>query len=400
MPSKTACVEVRVPFIADEGTSQLHVETLAVRRLRNIQALDLRLSPRLNVIVGDNGHGKTSVLEAIYLAATTKSFRADRLATVIQEGAEGGSSVVCVVEGGVPREQRLVLTGRSRSARVDGKAPSTLSAYATRTPVVAFCPGDLTLVGGSASGRRRLLDRVMLFVDPPGAESRARYDRALRSRQRVLAERGVRSPDLDAFEAVMATEGSRFSQARARAAERVLAELGRTFERVAARGTLGASRYQAGGVDDPALFARRLAEARPADMRRGAASFGPQRDELEITLLGRPARTHGSQGQQRLFALALKLAELECIRAARGADPVLLLDDVSSELDQERTLAVIELVAQNRGQIFVTTTRLDLVPTGSFGPSERSDFRLIGGAVAAAPPGADEPQKSQYKPAK
>jgi DNA replication and repair protein RecF len=207
----------------------------------------------------------------------------------------------------------------------------------------------------------------------------------MRSRQRVLTERGPAARDLDAFEAVMATEGARHALARRRAAERVVEELGHSFVRLAAQGTPVIARYAPGGSEDAAEFRQRLERGRDVDARRGSSSFGPHRDELELTLLGRPARTHASQGQQRLLALALKLAELECVREARGADPILLLDDVSSELDPERTRAVHDLVLGNRGQVFVTTTRLDLFPTGTFAPAERADFRLVRGALAERP---------------
>jgi DNA replication and repair protein RecF len=363
--------------------SSLHLQHLTIRRVRNIEALELTPSPRLNVIAGDNGHGKTSVLEAIYLVATTKSFRAEKLATLIKEGTEGASVTAQIDEGGARREQRFQLGERSRVARLDGKPPPTLAAYAVRTPVVVFAPADLELVSGGASGRRRLLERVGLFVDSPGADARLRYERAMRSRQRALTERGPAARDLDAFEAVMAAAGARHALARRRSAERVVEELEGSFSRLAARGTPVVARYVPGGSEDEATFRLKLESARDQDARRGAASFGPHRDELELTLLGRSARTHASQGQQRLLALALKLAELECIREARGADPVLLLDDVSSELDPERTQAVYDLVLRNHGQVFVTTTRLDLFPTGAFAPSERADFRLVRGAFAA-----------------
>jgi DNA replication and repair protein RecF len=337
------------------------------------------------VIVGDNGHGKTSVLEALYLSLTTKSFRAEKLATLIREGDENATVVAEVSEDGARREQRVVLSGRSRIVRLDGKPPKSLTAYATRSPVVAFCPADLELVSGGASGRRRLLDRVGLFVDPPGADARLRYERALRSRQRVLVERGSSARELDAFEQVMAREGARFAAARARSTARVIEELGRAFARLAPRGTEVTAEYAPGGSEDERTFLETIEAARDLDARRGSASFGPQRDELTLNLFGRSARAHASQGQQRLLALALKLAELECIRSARKADPVLLLDDVSSELDPDRTNAVYGLVSSSRGQVFVTTTRLDLFPESAFGHAERADFRLVSGALADPP---------------
>jgi DNA replication and repair protein RecF len=361
--------------------SALRFERLAIRGLRNLTALELEPAPRLNVIVGDNGQGKTSVLEGLYLVATTKSFRAERLATLIQAGTEQASVVARVTEDGLGREQRTVLGPRSRIVRLDGKAPKSLGGYATRTPVVVFSPADLELVSGGASGRRRLLDRVGLFVDAPGADARLRYEHAMRSRQRVLDERGPHARELDAFEEVMAADGARFALARARAAEGIGERLGATFARIAAPELGIRVGYVPGGLTDASLFKAKLAEQRPADARRGAANFGPHRDELELELDGRPARSHASQGQQRLLTLALKLTELDCIREARGAHPVLLLDDVSSELDPERTLAVHELLMTTQSQVFVTTTRADLFPERAAASSERADFRLAGGAL-------------------
>jgi DNA replication and repair protein RecF len=362
-------------------TGSLRFERLSIRGLRNLTSLELEPASRLNVIVGDNGQGKTSVLEALYLVATTKSFRAERLATLIQAGREQASVVARISEGGDAREQRTVLAERSRVVRLDGKPPKSLGAYATRTPVVAFCPSDLELVSGSASGRRRLLDRVALFIDPPGAEARLRYERALRSRQRVLEERGPTARDLAPFEAVMAEEGARFALARQRAAAGITERLSTTFGQLATRALGVELRYLAGGSTDPAEFAQKLAGLREADARRGAATFGPQRDELELELDGRPARSHASQGQQRLLTLALKLTELDCIREARGAHPVLLLDDVSSELDPERTAAVHELLRATPSQIFITTTRDDLFPRPLERSPERADFRLSNGVL-------------------
>jgi DNA replication and repair protein RecF len=364
-------------------TSALLFERLVIRGVRNLTALELAPAPRLNVIVGDNGQGKTSVLEALYLVATTKSFRAERLATLIQAGTEQASVGAVVSEASLRREQRTVLGPRSRVVRLDGKAPKSLAGYATRTPVVVFSPADLQLVSGSASGRRRLLDRVALYLDPPGTDARLRYEHALRSRQRVLEERGPAARELDAFEEIMAEDGARFALARERAADGVRERLAATFGRLAAPELLVTANYVAGGTSERELFRQRLIAARPADTRRGAATFGPQRDELELELAARPARSHASQGQQRLLTLALKLTELDCIRAARGAHPVLLLDDVSSELDPERTLAVHDLLMNTESQVFVTTTRADLFPERPAQGSERADFRLADGRLSS-----------------
>jgi DNA replication and repair protein RecF len=364
------------PFVA------LRFERVQIRRLRNIDAIDLEPASRLNVIVGDNGQGKTSLLEALYLVATTKSFRSERLAPVVQTGAEQAIVTASVSESGMHREQRAVVSPERRSVLLDGKHPSSLAQYATRTPVVVFHPADLELVSGGATPRRTLLDRVALYVDPPSATARSRYQRALRSRQKTLEERGTGARELEAFEAVMAQEGARLAVGRERAWAAVSERLGPALAGVASPDTNVSARYVPGGPAEATTFRTRLIESRSLDLRRGTATFGPQRDEIEISVDERPARQCASQGQQRLITLALKFAELECVRQARGAHPVLLLDDVSSELDPERTRAVATWLHASESQVFVTTTRSDLFRDTELGPHDRADFRLVLGALA------------------
>ncbi len=360
----------------------LRFEHVSIRHLRNINSIDFDPAPRLNVVVGDNGQGKTSLLEALYLVATTKSFRSERLAPIVQTGAERAVVTARISESGAHREQRAIVSLERRSVLIDDKHPSSLAHYATRTPIVAFHPADLELVSGGATPRRTLLDRVGLYVDPPGALARTRFQRALRSRQKALEERGTAARELEAFEAVVAQEGARLALQRERAWAALEERLGPALARVAAPETSVTARYVPGGPTDAGEFAERLVASRAADLRRGAATFGPQRDELELSVDGRAARACASQGQQRLITLALKFAELECVRLARGAHPVLLLDDVSSELDPERTRAVAAWLDASESQVFVTTTRRDLFRDGPIAPPDRADFTLVQGKLA------------------
>ena len=359
----------------------LRFERVSIRRVRNIDSLDFEPAPRLNVIAGDNGQGKTSLLEALYVVATTKSFRTERLAPIVQTGAEQGSVTASISESGALREQRAIVSPERRSVLLDGKHPSALALYATKTPVVVFHPADLELVSGGATPRRTLLDRVALYVDPPSSLARSRYQRALRSRQKALEERGTAARELEAFETVMAEEGARLAVGRARAWAVVSERLGPALENVAAPEARVEARYVPGGPTDAATFAGRLVETRALDLRRGTATFGPQRDEIELLVDGRSARQCASQGQQRLITLALKFSELECVREARGAHPVLLLDDVSSELDAERMRAVASWLRASESQIFITTTRRDLFHDAGVKAPDRRDFRVIRGAL-------------------
>jgi DNA replication and repair protein RecF len=363
------------------SVASLRFEKVRLASFRNIPSAALEPSPRLNLIWGNNGQGKTSVLEALYAVATTRSFRTDKLQQCIQTGAEQTIVAASVCEEAFTRQLTLRLTPKSRSVELDGKRPKTLSSYAVRTPVVVFHPRDLELVIGSASERRRLLDRLILYADPPGAEAARRYAEAVKDRQKLLEVRGVGAAELVDFERVAAEHGARFARARAEAAERLLPELTAAFRSVTPPSLVLAASYEPGGTQSVQDFEAQLRARRPEDARRGRASFGPQRDELSLLVDGRPARSDASQGQQRLLSLSLKLAELRCIESTRRAHPVLLLDDVSSELDAQRTDSVLALLQASQGQIFVTTTRPELFQTAAFPASERADFRVDSGTI-------------------
>jgi DNA replication and repair protein RecF len=363
-------------------TARIVFEKVRIEGFRNIAVLDFQPSPGINVVTGDNGHGKTSLLEALYFVATTRSFRTEKPRELIREGSELLVVRARVVESSIAREQRVALGPKTRSVQTDGKKPETLAAYATRTPVVVFHPGDLTILTGGASERRTLLDRVALFMDPASADHRHRYARAARARKAVLEERGTLAADLPALEQLMARHGSELSRARLAAADRLVAALGPIVRNIAAPDVVVTARFAAGGSLDEAELLAELGRRREQDLRQRTVGFGPQRDDFEVRLNGRSVRRHASQGQQRILTLAVKAAELSCVRDARRAEPVLLLDDVSSELDPARTGAVFEFLHETKSQVFVTTTRPELFATPRLSDGARVDFRLVAGAFA------------------
>ncbi len=356
-------------------------QRVVLSEFRNFSRAVFEPTARLNVISGDNGQGKTSLLEALYFVATTKSFRTERMPTLIRHGASEAWVRAELLEASHAREQVATLSPGARRGLLDGKRPKRLVDYAQRTPIVAFHPGDLELVAGASSVRRRLLDRVALFVDAGGYDRKSRYERALKERQRALEERGERAPDLDAYELLAAEEGARYQLARVRAAEALIELIGPQFARLAPAGLRLEVRYVQGGSTLVQDFQRELLARRSKDRLRRAPSYGPGKDDLELTLGQSLARSHASQGQQRILTLALKLAELGCISRARGFPAVLLLDDVSSELDPSRTGAVYEVLRTSASQVFVTTTRPELFPTPDAQGSERQDFTIESGTL-------------------
>jgi len=364
-----------------EQAGRVVLRRLQIGNFRNIDRISFEPAPRLNLIAGDNGQGKTSVIEALYVLSTTRSFRTGRLLEVIEQGHERAYLRAQVASLGLNRDLAAEIGARSKTFQLDGKKPKRKLDYALSTPVIAFHPGDLLLASGPAGVRRALLDRVLVYLDPGGAEARLRYQEASRERQRLLAERGIQARELDAYETVLAAQGARFALGRRRAAEELLGHLGPTFARMGPTDLELQADYRPGGHEDPAVFLHELQKRRPQDQRRGVASFGPQKDEIELVLGGRPLRSHGSQGQQRIVTLALKVAELHGVREVTRVEPMLLLDDVSSELDQARTTAVFRFLRDTKSQVFVTTTRPELFRDVELEPSERSDFRMVRGAL-------------------
>lgn len=361
--------------------ASLRFEKARLASFRNIESALIEPSPRLNLIWGDNGQGKTSVLEALYAVATTRSFRTEKLAQALRSGDEQARVTATVREQDFTRELGLRFGQRGRSVELDGKRPQTLASYAVKTPVVVFHPRDLELVTGGAVERRRLLDRLILYADPTGAEAGRRYAEALKERQRLLEQRGVAAQELADFESVAAEHGARFARARAEASDRLIPELLGAFDSVTPTSLTLRAAYVPGGSQNREDFEAELRARRPEDSRRGRASFGPQRDELALEVLGRAARSDASQGQQRLLSLSLKLSELRCVEQSRRARPVLLLDDVSSELDATRTESVLALLRASEGQIFVTTTRPELFKGSTFATSDRAEFQVENGVV-------------------
>jgi DNA replication and repair protein RecF len=359
----------------------LRIRNLALRNFRNVERADLIDLSRFTVLSGDNGQGKTSVLEAIYLVCTSRSFRTSQLGEIVRHGSTTASVRALFLEGSEEREQTVGLEGRVRKVTLHGKRPPNLAAYATASPVVAFHPGEMVLSSGPASKRRTLLDRIALFVDPTSMDHLQRYTAASRSRQRTLELRGTEASELDAFEQLMARHGAGLTRARAQASEHIIDELKRAFHRITAETRPLEARYEPGGSSDEAQLAEALKTGRERDRHRRSAGTGPHRDDLAITLGGFDVRVEASQGEHRAVTLALKMAELACISRARAAQPVLLLDDVSSELDLARTALLFDLLRETPGQLLLTTTRPSLIDTRGLQAGERRDFRVERGVL-------------------
>jgi DNA replication and repair protein RecF len=343
----------------------LRLLAVDIADFRNLERASLAPSPRATVLVGENGQGKTNFLESIYLLATLKPLRASRLAELVRFGADRARVACDLAAPGGPRRVAVELTATARTASVDGKPLGSgvrLDEYFDGLTAVCFAPDDLLLVKGGPEGRRRFLDRAA-FNRWPAVLGEARdYVRALRERNAALRT----APEVEpSFRAPLVRAGARLLRRRRDLVAEVGPRLEEAFRQIsgpaAPAARLSYRPYAGVGADgdEPAIAASleaSLERRLERDRERGFTSAGPHMDDLALALDGRGARPFASQGQQRALVLALKIAEIENLRAVIGRPPILLLDDVSSELDPQKNRYLLEYVSALPAQAFLTTT--------------------------------------------
>jgi DNA replication and repair protein RecF len=344
------------------------VESVGVLDFRNLANFEVRLGPGINLLWGANGAGKTNLLEATYMALVGRSCRTRDDRETIAFG-HGLSRVEATVDAGGQRHRFLCSISRTEGRRhlVDGSAAGPQSSD-QRPPVAVFMPDRLALVKGPPANRRSHLDGFWAALWPSRAESRKRYSRALAQRNALLGRirGGAGATDtLDAWDAELAVAGIELMVNRREAAGR----LAPAFEAAAA--SLGLAQDAAiayrprSEATEPGALAAELAERREGDVARGYTGWGPHHDELAIESGGRSLRRYGSQGQQRAALLALLFAERDVLVADGRPAPLMLLDDVTSELDAEHRGLLVAHLAGGGGQAVVTATEPDHLPASA-----------------------------------
>ncbi len=361
------------------GENPSRIAAFRARGFRNLAELDVEPGPHFNVIHGDNGAGKSNMLEAIYYLGALKSFRGAKADDLVGLEARTALLDAMLTGGSAPPHRLRVEMGRTqrRQLQLDGKRPRSTSAWFQTTRMVLFHPGDLVLAAGSGDKRRAFLDRVLEQMDPIYASTLASYERALRSRNRLLKDERVDRRSVRAYDAILSKAGAVVGQARRRLVEDLAPRVERAFSEVFAGEVPLTVRYAPRVDPSEASIAEALERAFEKDRARGFTADGPHGDDLELRLHEVGARYHGSQGQHRTIVLALKTAELDLLSERTGRVPILLLDDVSSELDRGRNRRFFEVLSQTGGQVFLTTTHPEFILL----ENDRIDFRVDRGRV-------------------
>jgi DNA replication and repair protein RecF len=341
------------------------VTVIEARPLRSLVQARIELGTGILSLVGPNGVGKTNLLEALYFALTGRSFRtSDRRDLIPFGGSFARAEATIRDEDGIERHL-LASVSRAEGRRhlLDGSAADPATLARNRPAVAVFSPDRLSLIKGPPAERRAHLDGFIAARWPHRAELRQRFGQALAQRNALVARiaAGHGTPNqLDTWDAAVAEAAAAVVAARTEA----VSELTGPFATAAAELGLeggGEVEYAPRATGSAEEIRTGLGERREADLRLGRTSWGPHLDEVKFNAAGRSLRRYGSQGQQRAALLALLFAERDVLLAARGVAPLLLLDDVMSELDPDRRSRLIERLASG-GQAIISAAAEDSLP--------------------------------------
>ena len=363
----------------------MFLKNITFRNFRNYESLHLQFSAGANLIAGENAQGKTNILEGIYFLSTAKSHRTNRDDELIQHG-----KLWFYLKGQVETRHALSLhvveitnaCGEKKRVRINGKPQERISSVIGKINVVMFSPEDLSLVKGAPSERRRFLDILISRISPSYLHALQEYYSALRQRNELLrsirdkGEYKIRPYDsLDSWDTLLVKSGSEVMRQRIS----IVSELAELAKEKHKQLTSGREEFyveyqsqldglmglwppakpgvMGSGIDE--VYGKRLDSIVDLDVKRGSTSVGPHRDDLIFTIDGVDARRFCSQGQQRTGVLSLKLANLELIGKKLDEYPIILLDDVASELDESRASFLFDLLSKIPVQTFLTATSFD-----------------------------------------
>ena len=354
------------------------VGRVSLRAFRNIAQETVEPGAHFNVIHGENGAGKSNLLEAIYYLGSLQSFRGGKADDLIhlEQNAAAFSCDLHAKPLSRALEVRLSRSG-PRRVTIDGKRPRATADWHRAVQMVLFHPGHIRIASAGPDLRRSFVDRILEQIDPVFGPSRATYDKALRSRNRLLKSERVDPRSIKAYDEILSKSGEVVGQSRAALIQDLSPRVTRAFDDVIGE-DLGFTMTYAPRVEPTeAAIRHALEESFRKDCARGFTADGPHGDDITFLVGGSSAKQRASQGQQRAIVLALKVAELDILSARTQKVPILLLDDVSSELDRSRNRRFFELLAKLGGQVFLTTTHPEFILL----EENRVDFKVQSGSV-------------------
>lgn len=358
-----------------QPVAQVHVTRLSLTDFRNYQALALDLAPGAVVLTGENGAGKTNLLEAVSFLSPGRGLRRAKFDDVARVGAETGFAIHARLEG--PFGECEIGTGTAgmqpgaetgRRLRINGETARTADAMLEWVRVLWLTPAMDALFTGPAGDRRRFLDRLVLAIDPAHGRRALDYEKAMRARNRLLSEDSRDAGWFDAIETQMAETGVAIAAARAEMVrllaamnERLPADGPFPIAEIALEGTIDAEIGQNAAVDVEEMFRRLLRDHRPRDRAAGRTLEGPHRSELLVRHVPKdmPA-ARCSTGEQKALLVGLILAHARLTGELSGSAPILLLDEISAHFDPDRRAALFSILEELNCQAFMTGTEASL----------------------------------------
>jgi len=329
----------------------LHLKTIVLKDFRLFRETALHFRDGINLICGANGQGKTSLLEAIYLLVSGRSFRTTGRSDLIREGCDRFAVEAQFIKQGVDQRVSFFSDGKNKRVLHNGTPCQTMAEMLGLMPGVVMTPDDSVLIKGGPQGRRRLLDLHLAQVDPLYVHHIMRYTRAMRQRNFLL--RKPNDLSIEVWEQQMATSGSYIAKMRGLATEGLSEESESIYSFIAEDVGKLSLRYRTKGAD-----VEQYAKARAKEREVGYSLVGPHRDELIITLDGREAKSFASEGQQRSIIAAIRLAEWKRLEKLVAEPPLMMIDDLGVSLDAARRKRLMEL-ASSLGQVFLTAVDAD-----------------------------------------
>ncbi len=359
----------------------MNLENLSLTNFRNIDQAVLTPAPQFNVFWGDNAQGKTNLLEAIYLLATLKSFRSAKNEDFIRHGKVDCRIAAEVCSLKVRHRMDLSITSQGKSPRIDAKEARYPERYLGLLHPVLFSPEEVGIVKGFPAGRRALLDRAVFQTDQDFLLLARNFSRCLKQRNQLL-KNGTSSKTLEPWSEQLIQAGARLRQARTIYLNRMVPLLHETYRSISGDKEQADLQYPGAGEDLQELensLRADLQRCADRELRQGITLAGPHRDDPQFLIDGRSLRLYGSQGQQRSYMLAFKTAQIMDLEQRTGQQPVLLLDDMTSELDRRRQGFFFRFLLERRGQVFITTT--DVQPLLNEGLHQARFYRVENGSL-------------------
>ena len=339
----------------------MQIQKLLLQNFRNYESLSMEFSPGINILYGDNAQGKTNILEAIYLTATTKGIRNNKDKEMIRLGQESSHLCVFLEKGGIPHKIDMHLqAGKAKAAAIDGIRIKRSAELMGLMHTVSFSPGDLSMVKNGPSERRRFADMELCQLSPLYCSNLANYQKVLIQRNNLLHQIGY-APELketiEVWDEQLVKYGKELIHQRAAFFEELSEIVKEKMKNLTGQTEVLEIFYEP--ETEAEKFIDVLKKTYSKDLMTKTTTHGPHRDDIRFCINKMNVRFFGSQGQQRTVVLALKLAEIELVRKKTGETPILLLDDVLSELDKNRQLQLLEEIKDV--QTIVTCTGMEEV---------------------------------------